>query len=83
MVTFILDAVFGGIVWFVSIIPTITVPSGVSSGIEYFFSILGTLGFILPLTAIGTCLTIILSVYILKFTISSTSYVARKIPTIS
>jgi len=79
----ILDAVFAGIVWFIGLLPAVPIPEAVPSGITYVFNLLATVGFLLPLSTVANVLTIVLSVYALKFLISSSSFVARKIPTIS
>lgn len=83
IVTLFLDAIFGGIVWLIGLLPAVPIPEALPMGIGQVFSLIASVGFLLPLETVGYCLTIILVVYGIKFFISSTSYVARKIPTIS
>lgn len=78
----IFDPIFSGVNAFLGFLPEIPIPEAVPAGVTYVFNLLASVGFLLPLDTVANVLIIVLSVYGIKFLVSSTSYVARKIPTI-
>jgi len=83
LIELFLDPIFIAINAFLGFIPEVPIPEAVSTGITYVFNLVGSVGFLLPLDTVANVLIIVLAVYGIKFLVSSTSYVARKVPTIS
>lgn len=80
---FILATVFAFVGWLISLFPAIPIPEVFATSISYLLGILSTISFFLPVEAFKNCFLAVLGVYGIKLLISLSSYVIRKIPTIS
>lgn len=67
----------------VSLIPTVTLPDGLLSGISDVTYVTSQFGYFLPIGTLMICLTFIFLLDNIKFVINLFNFIVRKIPTIS
>jgi len=83
LLTFFLDFIFNSLNYVVSLFPVVALPSGFGTALSTFFAALGALAWFLPLGAITDCLTVIFTIYAIEFIFSFSSWLFRKVPTVS
>jgi len=79
----ILSPIFYLINAFLGILPSFELPASFTGSMTIFFDLLKGASYFLPLGTIAIILGLVLSFYVLKFTISVVNWVLGKIPTIN
>jgi len=80
---FILTIFFGLIGFFLSIIPSFDVPSGMVSAVSSVFSLIGTVGYFFPISTFVSVMLVMIAVYNIQIVWGLVHWVLRKIPGIS
>jgi hypothetical protein len=69
--------------WFFGFLPDINIPGELISAIATLYNVWSETSFIIPYSAILQCLMVVIGIYVIEFVVSSSSWVIRKIPTVS
>jgi len=79
----VLTPIFATINYLLTLLPVFPNPPEVTNAIVWVFSKINAFSFMLPTVEIQNALTIIFAYYAIVFTVSGTSWVFRKIPSLS
>jgi len=79
----ILTPLFVTVDWVLGLFPVIAMPTGMESGLGNAFGLVRGLSVFIPVDTFFIVLSIYFSVYALEFLISFSSWLFRKVPTLS
>jgi len=78
-----ITVIFGIIEFILSLLPTITLPSGISSSIDSLFGLYQSVSYFFPMTDVVIFFTTILTLYTIGFSATVLQWIYRKFPGIT
>lgn len=83
VVEMILSLFFSIVSGLIYLVPSFSIPAGMSTAISSVFSLIATVGFFIPLGTLFACMVVMLAVYNIQIIWGLIHWVIRKIPGLS